>query len=116
VPSAGTPSESVTFTPTDATDYNSPSAGSVTVVVNKSSVTVNGTTSLTVSSYGDNVTLTYTFTGPGITPTGTTTIKDGGTTLTTVSLSSGVATYSTATLAAGSHTLTAVYNGDSNYQ
>jgi len=114
-PLAGTPSESVTFTPTDTTDYNTV-AGNISVTVNKSSVTVNGTTTLTVSYYGDKVTLTYTFTGPGTTPTGTTTIKDSGTTLTTVSLVSGVATYSTSTLAAGTHTLTAYYNGDSNYQ
>jgi hypothetical protein len=115
-PLAGTPPESVTFTPSDTADYNTPATGSVNVAVNKSSVTINGITSLTVSSYGDYVTLSYTFTGPGITPTGTTTIKDGGTTLATVSLSSGVATYGTSTLAAGTHTLTAVYNGDNNYQ
>jgi sugar lactone lactonase YvrE len=34
-PGAGTPSESVTFTPTDTTDYNTPATGSVALTVNK---------------------------------------------------------------------------------
>ncbi len=38
-PGAGTPSESVTFTPTDSADYNS-MAGNVTVTVNKATPTV----------------------------------------------------------------------------
>jgi hypothetical protein len=115
-PGAGSPSESVTFTPSDTTDYNTPAAGSVTVTVNKSSVTVNGTTSLAVAYFGDNVTLTFTFVGSGVTPTGTTTILDGENTLGTVSLRSGVATFNMSTLSPGRHTLTAVYNGDDNYE
>jgi len=69
-----------------------------------------------VSLFGDNVTATFTFTGAGVTPTGTTTIMDGDVTLATVPLNAGVATYNSAALLAGSHTLKAVYNGDDNYE
>ncbi len=48
-------------------------------------------------------------------PSGTVTFKDGTTTLGTGTLSSGSTTFSTSSLAAGSHSITAVYGGDSNY-
>ncbi|MGP8173543.1 MAG: Ig-like domain repeat protein, partial [Terracidiphilus sp.] len=57
-PGAGTPSESVTFTPSDTTDYNIPTAGSVSVSVNKAALTV--TASSASISYGSPV--------PAITP------------------------------------------------
>jgi hypothetical protein len=86
------------------------------VVINKESVIVNSTSSLSPSIYGDNVALTFTLTGSGVTPTGTVTINDGANTLATVGLNAGIATYTTSALVAGSHTLTAVYSGDNNYQ
>ncbi|MDF3294442.1 Ig-like domain-containing protein, partial [Streptomyces sp. RB6PN23] len=49
------------------------------------------------------------------TPTGTVSFFDGATLLGTGTLSGGVATFSTTTLATGSHSLTAVYNGDTNF-
>jgi hypothetical protein len=51
------------------------------------------------------------------TPTGTVAFKDGGTSLgTPVTLNgSGVASFTTSTLSSGSHTITAVYSGDSNF-
>lgn len=111
----GSQTLSVTFTPSDTTDYNT-ATGSVTLGVTKSSVLINSTSSLNSSVYGDSVTWTFTFVGGGITPTGTTTIKDGSVTLATVGLNAGIATYTTSALVAGSHTLTAVYSGDNNYQ
>ena len=111
----GSQTLSVTFNPTDTTDYNT-ATGSVTLQVTKSSVLINSTSSLKPSVYGDSVTWTFTFVGGGITPTGTTTIKDGSVTLATVGLNAGIATYTTSALVAGSHTLTAVYSGDNNYQ
>ena len=80
------------------------------------------TTSLTSSSanitLGQSVTFTATVTpasGTG-TPTGTVTFKDGGTQIGTGTLNtSGSATFSTSGLAAGSHSITAVYSGDSNF-
>ncbi len=47
--------------------------------------------------------------------TGTVTFKDGSTTLGTGTLSSGKTTFSTSALAVGSHSITAAYGGDSNY-
>jgi hypothetical protein len=111
----GSQTLSVTFNPSDTTDYNT-ATGSVTLQVTKSSVLINSTSSLKPSVYGDSVTWTFTFVGGGITPTGTTTIKDGSVTLATVGLNAGIATYTTSALVARSHTLTAVYSGDNNYQ
>jgi uncharacterized repeat protein (TIGR01451 family) len=48
-------------------------------------------------------------------PTGNVTFQDGLTDLGAVALANGVATFSTSTLAVGSHTITAVYAGDSNH-
>jgi YVTN family beta-propeller protein len=50
------------------------------------------------------------------TPTGTVTFFDGPTVLGTGTLdSSGAATFTTSTLAVGSHSITAIYEGDSNF-
>jgi hypothetical protein len=67
------------------------------------------------SALGASVTFTATVTGAGATPTGTVTFKDGATTLGSGTLSGGQATLSTSSLAVGSHSITAVYGGDSNY-
>jgi hypothetical protein len=74
-------------------------------------------TSLATSTYGQSITLTATVaaaTGTG-TPTGTVTFKDGATVLGTATLSSGKATLATAQLRAGSHSITAVYAGNSTF-
>jgi hypothetical protein len=49
------------------------------------------------------------------TPSGTVTFKDGTTVLGTGALSSGQATFSTNALAVGSHSITAVYTADANF-
>jgi ELWxxDGT repeat protein len=50
------------------------------------------------------------------TPTGTVTFKEGTTVLATnVTLSGGSASFTTASLSVGSHTITAVYSGDSHF-
>jgi ELWxxDGT repeat protein len=49
-------------------------------------------------------------------PTGTVTLKEGTTVLgANITLSGGSGTFTTASLSVGSHTITAVYNGDSNF-
>ncbi len=53
-PSAGTPSESVTFTPTDSTDYNTAS-GSVVVTVNKATPTVSEWPTASAITYGQTL-------------------------------------------------------------
>jgi ribosomal protein S11 len=97
-------------------DYTAAAAVVQSLVINKESVMINATSSLSPSIYGDNVALTFTVTGSGITPTGTVTISDGANTLATISLDAGIATFSTSALIAGKHSLTAVYSGDNNYQ
>jgi len=53
-PGVGTPSEGVTFTPTDTTDYNTV-AGSVSVTVNKATPTVSVWPTATAISYGQTL-------------------------------------------------------------
>src|SRR5439155_11847341 len=49
------------------------------------------------------------------TPGGTVTFKDGATPLSTNSLSGGSVNYTNTTLSVGDHSITAVYNGDTNF-
>jgi hypothetical protein len=49
------------------------------------------------------------------TPTGIVTFVDGNTALGTATLSSGMATFTTVSLTGGTHSITATYNGDSNF-
>jgi polygalacturonase len=53
--------------------------------------------------------------GTSLHPSGTITIKDGSTTLTTLSLEDNSASFTTTSLAAGTHSLTATYSGDANF-
>jgi len=59
------------------------------------------------------VTFTATFTPSAA--TGTVQFKDGATVLGSVTVSGGAAAFQTSTLAVGSHSITAVYSGDGNY-
>lgn len=83
------------------------------IVFGKSSSSTTLASSSNPSTYGNSVTFTATVTPSAA--TGTVTFKDGTTTLGTGTLSSGKATFSTSTLAAGSHSVTAAYGGDTNY-
>jgi len=94
-------------------NYNGSTSSALTQTVNKASTTTAVSSSANPSTFGASVTFTATVTPS--TATGTVTFKDGSTTLGTGTLSSGRATYSTATLSGGSHSITAVYGGDSNY-
>src|SRR5271163_4089265 len=79
------------------------------------------TTSLSASNMqltsGQSVTFTATVaphSGSG-TPTGMVTFNDGANSLGQVSLSGGTAAFTTASLAVGSHSITAAYSGDANF-
>jgi hypothetical protein len=67
------------------------------------------------STVGQSVIFTATVSVNAGTPTGTVTFYDGATAIGTGPLSSGTATFSTASLSIGSHSITAVYGGDSNF-
>jgi hypothetical protein len=71
-----------------------------------------GASSLLVSN---PLTLTATASSTLRTPTGTVTFLDGTASLGTIALTGGVATLTTSSLAVGSHSITAVYSGDSNF-
>ena len=63
----------------------------------------------------DTVTLTATVTSSVLTPSGSVDFYDGATLLGSGTLASGTATYTTSTLAAGTHSITAVYAGDTYF-
>ena len=74
------------------------------------------TSSANPSVTNQAVTFTATVTGAG-TPTGSVTFKDGTNILGSASLNaSGVAVYTTSTLAVATHSITAIYAGDSTYK
>jgi hypothetical protein len=86
-------------------------------VVNKATTTTTLYSSLNPSNFGQSVTFTATVT-PQFSGTvnGSVTFYDGMTVLKTdVGLSAGMAKYTTSTLSSGSHTITATYNGNVNF-
>jgi len=91
------------------------SSNAVTLTVTPSSgaTTTSLVSSPNPSTYGQQVTFTASV-NPASGPTGTVTFYEGATALATVTLSGGQAILMTSSLAAGSHSITAVYSGDSN--
>ena len=85
-------------------------------VVNKYATTTTVSSSANPSVFSQPVTFTATVTSSGGIPTGTVTFKNGSTTLGTSNLDgTGHATFTTSTLAVGSNSITAAYNGDSQF-
>jgi hypothetical protein len=86
-------------------------------VVNKATTSATLVSSLNPSSFGRSVTFTATVKSQyGATVKGSVTYYDGMTVLKTdVGLSGGVAKYTTSALTAGSHTITATYNGNVDF-
>ena len=85
-------------------------------VVNQASTTTTVASSLNPSTYGQSVTFTATITPQyGGQASGTVTFKDGSTTLGSAAVSSNAASLTTSSLAAGTHSITAVYSGNSNF-
>jgi Bacterial Ig-like domain (group 3)/Putative Ig domain len=100
----------------DSTNKLSQNSGDL--VVSQSSTTTTLTSSANPSASGFSVTFTATVAAvsPGSgTPTGTVTFDDNGTPIGTGTLSAGVATFSTSSLTVGTHSITAVYSGDTNF-
>jgi putative nucleotidyltransferase with HDIG domain len=85
--------------------------GSLTV--NRPSIGLSMSSSVSKSTQGRSVTFTATGTDTGA--TGTVTFADGETTLGSSTLIEGMATFTTSTLSVGSHSIIAVYSGDANF-
>jgi len=107
---------SITAVYSGSTSFNTSTSAALSQVVKKANTTTTLVSSLNPSTHGQSVTLTATVKPQySVTPTGTITFNDGTTTLGTITLSAGVAKYTTATLATGKHTITATYNGSTNF-
>ena len=97
-------------------NFSGSTSGTLTQTVNTTGVTVTVTSNNNPAVFGSSVALTITLNSSGVVPTGTVTLTDGVTALGTLPLNgSGVASFTTSAFTAGSHSLTATYNGDSNY-
>jgi hypothetical protein len=99
------------------TNFATSTSGAVAQTVAKAATTTTLSSSPNPSTMGQTVNLIATVAGQyGGVATGTVTFKDGSNTvLGTVSLVSGSASLPISSLGAGSHTITAVYAGDSNF-
>ena len=99
-------------------DFNGIS-GSISHHVGRAATATTVTSSPNPSAFGEQVTVTATVTAtaPGSgTPTGQVTFSiDGSPLPAPVQLVDGTATFTTSALAVGSHTITAVYGGDTNF-
>jgi len=73
------------------------------------------TTSSEPSTYGQSVTFTATVSTSSGTPDGTVTFKNGSSVLGTAALAGGQASLAISTLNGGTHTINAVYSGNSEY-
>jgi len=96
-------------------NFNSSSSSTITQTVNKANPSTSVTSSINPSVFGQSITFKATISGSGFTPTGSVTFYDGSTSLGSGTLSSGQATFSTAAESVGSHSITAHYSGDSNF-
>jgi hypothetical protein len=86
--------------------------------VNKASTSAVLTSSSNPSDFGATVTFSATVSAVapgGGTPTGTVTFMDGTKSLANITMNAGKALFSTSTLSIGVHSITAVYNGDANF-
>ena len=115
-PGVGTASQGVTFTPGDATNYNT-ATGTVSVTVNKANTTTTvnagilGTPTVVGESYAVSYTVAVAAPGAG-TPTGNVTVSDGSATC-IAAASSGTCNIISTTV--GAKTITASYAGDNNF-
>jgi len=122
-PVGGTCGGSYTGDPFDPMNGITYTTGAVTAACTVSAAfAANDTTTVITShtpdpsTFGQVVTFTATVTGGAGTPTGTVTFSEGATTYcSSVPLNGSQAACSTSSLSTGSHTITATYSGDGNY-
>ena len=106
-------SHSLTAKYAGAGNYGGSTSNAVTVTGTAAATTI-GLVSSTASAFA-GATVTFTATVASSAATGTVTFYDGATSLGTGTLASGTATLALSTLSVGSHSITAVYGGDTNY-
>ena len=100
------------------TNFNPSSSSALSQTVNKAATTVTSISSTNPTVFGQGVTFSAVVApvAPGAgSPTGTVTFQDGATSLGTSGITNGQASFTTSSLAVGSHSVTAVYNGDGNF-
>jgi uncharacterized protein YjbI with pentapeptide repeats len=100
---------------TGDTNFTGSTVGPVVLTVQKAASTTALSSSVNPSTFDQAVTFTANVSGPGATPGGSVTFKDGATVLGTISLAGGTATYSTSSLSVAAHSITAVFGGDGNF-
>jgi len=107
---------SITASYSGDSNYAASVSSTLNQVVSNASTSTTVTGSPNPANVGQSVAFTATV-NPATSgvPTGTVSFLDGSNPIGTSGLSNGVATLSTSNLAAGSHSITAVYSGDGNY-
>ena len=106
---------SITATYNGNTDFVGSSSPVLSQVVHPAATTATLTSSRSTSTFGQGITFTSKVTSGVGTPTGSVTFKNGTATLGTAPLASGTATFTTSSLRAGSHSITAVYDGATDF-
>ena len=100
-------------------DFLTSTSTAVSHPVTQASTRTSLQSSANPSTSGLEVTFTATISVPSPgsgTPTGTVTFYDGTTAMGTGDVSGGVATFSTSSLSTGTHSIKAVYEGDTNFK
>jgi hypothetical protein len=94
------------------TNYSAVKSSAITQTVSKVTPTLSVASSSTPSTYGGSVTFTAAISSG---PTGTVTFYDSGTSIGTGTISGTTETLTTTSLSGGSHSITAVWAGNTNY-
>jgi sugar lactone lactonase YvrE len=116
MPALGAETLSVTFTPTDTTDYQQATSTVALTVVQATSITALSVSS-TNPAYGASVTLTASVvSGGNPANTGSLTFFDNNTSIGSGTLADGIATLSVASLPTGTNVITASYGGTPNFE
>ena len=118
VPSFTAGTHTITAEYSGDANFNSATSASLSQVVNKAGTSLAVTSSNNPSESGESVTFTADVTSAAGTPTGTAQFKiDGANAGEPVTLdANGRATYTTSSLTAGSHTVSAEYSGEANFE
>jgi Bacterial Ig-like domain (group 3) len=112
-------SHSITGVYSGDPNFTTSTSSTLTQTVKQSSTTTSVFSSVNPSTAGQAVTFTATISvsSPGSgTPTGTVSFYDGSSSIGTGSVSGGVATFTTSSLSMGTHSIKAVYSGDTNFK